>query len=50
MKPGEGVGGILPGNRLMGMCLWMGSHFHGWIDYIGVADFFFGVSCTNERC
>ena len=19
--------------RLMGMCSWMGSHFHGWIDY-----------------
>ena len=23
--------------RLMGMCLWMGSHFHDWIDYNGVA-------------
>ena len=22
---------------LMGMCRWMGSHFHGWIDYNGVA-------------
>ena len=21
----------------MGMCQWMGSHFHGWIDYNGVA-------------
>ena len=24
-------------NRLMGMCRWMGSHFHDWIDYNGVA-------------
>ena len=24
-------------NRLMGMCHWMGSHFHDWIDYNGVA-------------
>ena len=23
--------------RLMGMCRWMGSHFHDWIDYNGVA-------------
>ena len=23
--------------RLMRMCRWMGSHFHDWIDYIGVA-------------
>ena len=23
-------------NRLMWMCSWMGSHFHGWIDYNGV--------------
>ena len=23
--------------RLIGMCRWMGSHFHGWIDYNGVA-------------
>ena len=30
-------GGALPSNRLMGMCLWMGLHFHGWIDYDGVA-------------
>ena len=32
-----GGGGILPSNRLMGMCRWMGSHFHSWIDYNGVA-------------
>ena len=30
-------GGALPSNRLMGMCRWMGSHFHYWIDYNGVA-------------
>ena len=28
---------ILPYNRLMGMCCWMGSHFHDWIDDNGVA-------------
>ena len=27
--------GILPSNGLMEMCCWMGSHFHGWIDYKG---------------
>ena len=35
-EPG-GVGGVLPDKRLMGMCCWMGSHFHDWIDYNGVA-------------
>ena len=30
-------GGALPSSRLMGMCRWMGSHFHDWIDYNGVA-------------
>ena len=30
--------------RLMGMCRLMGSHFHDWIDYNGVAHFrIFGV-------
>ena len=29
--------GALPYKRLMGMCHWMGSHFHDWIDYNGVA-------------
>ena len=29
--------GVLPDKRLMGMCHWMGSHFHDWIDYNGVA-------------
>ena len=34
----EGGGGmVLPSNRLMGMCSWMGSHFHDWVDYNGVA-------------
>ena len=36
LLPGGG-GGELPSNRLMGMCRWMGSHFHDWIDYNGVA-------------
>ena len=30
-------GGVLHYKRLMGMCRWMGSHFHDWIDYNGVA-------------
>ena len=33
-----GAGGrVLPYKRLMGLCRWMGSHFHHWIDYNGVA-------------
>ena len=28
---------VLPYKRLMGMCSWMGSHFHDWIDYHRVA-------------
>ena len=32
-----GVGGKLPYKRLLGMCRWMGSHFHDWTDYNGVA-------------
>ena len=27
-----GGGGVLPYERLMGMCRWMGSHVHDWID------------------
>ena len=27
-----GGGGVLPYKRLMGMCRWIGSHFHDWID------------------
>ena len=34
---GGGGGGLLPDKRLMRMCRWMGSHFHDWIDYNGVA-------------
>ena len=34
--PPPGGGGILPSKRLLGMCRWMGSHFHNWIDYNGV--------------
>ena len=30
-------GVVLPYKRLKGMCRWMGSHFHDWIDYNGVA-------------
>ena len=33
---GGGVVGVLPSKRLMGLCRWMGSHFHNWIDYNGV--------------
>ena len=36
-RPNWGGGGVLPYKRLMGMCCWMGSHFHNWIDYNGVA-------------
>ena len=32
ISPG-GEGGLLRYKRLMGMCRWMGSHFHDWIDY-----------------
>ena len=27
--------GDCPRSRLMGMCCWIGSHFHDWIDYNG---------------
>ena len=29
-------GGVLLSKRLLGMCRWMKSHFHNWIDYNGV--------------
>ena len=29
--------GLLPSKRLIGLCRMMGSHFHDWIDYNGVA-------------
>ena len=32
-----GGGGVLPCKRLIGMCGLMGSHFHDWSDYNGVA-------------
>ena len=41
-----GGGGVLPSSRVMGMCRWMGSHFHDWIDYYGVAFF---VRVTRMR-
>ena len=39
LSPGGGgwMGGwVLPSKRLLGMCRWMGSHFHNWTDYNGV--------------
>ena len=33
----EPQGGALPSNKLMGMCCWVGSHFHDRIDYNRVA-------------
>ena len=36
IEPGGRGGGLLPSSRLMGMCCWMGSYFHDWIDYYGV--------------
>ena len=42
-------GGVLPYKRLIGMCRWMGSHFHDWSDYNGVANFrIFGVSRDSK--
>ena len=29
-------GGVPPYKRLIGMCRWMGSHFHDWIDHNGI--------------
>ena len=29
--------GVLLSKRLLGMCCWMGSHFHNWTDYNGVS-------------
>ena len=37
LYPRGGGGGVLPSHGLMGMCRWMGWHFHDWIDYSGVA-------------
>ena len=38
-SPVGGGGGVLPSKRLLGMCRWMGSHFHSWTDYNGVTFF-----------
>ena len=27
-------GGVLPSKRLVGMCRWMGSHFHNWVKWV----------------
>ena len=43
--PGGWGGGVLPYKRLMGMCCWMGSHFHNWIDYNEVA---FSIELLKE--
>ena len=45
-KPG---GGVFPYKRLLGMCRWMGSHFHDWSDHNGVANFqILGVSRDSK--
>ena len=36
-SPWGGGGGVLPYKSLTGICRWMGSHFHDWTDYNGVA-------------
>ena len=36
MQLSQDGGGVLPNKRLLGMCCWMGSHFHNWTDYNGV--------------
>ena len=30
-------GGVLPRKTLLGMCHWMWSRFHSWVDYIWVS-------------
>ena len=37
MTPGGGGGAALTSNGLLGMCRWMGSHFHDSTEYNGVA-------------
>ena len=44
------LGGVLsPGGLmgLMGMCCWMGTHFHDWIGYNGVA---FSIELLEWGC
>ena len=36
-KPEGGGGELLPCKRLVVMCRWLGSRFHDWIDYNGLA-------------
>ena len=47
--PGAGRGGVwvLPFKSLIGMCHWMGSHFHDWIDYNGLA---FSIDLLEWGC
>ena len=45
--PGAGRGGVLPFKRQIGMCHWMGSHFHDWIDYNGLA---FSIDLLEWGC
>ena len=49
LELGPGGWGVLPYNRLMGMCGWMGSHFHDWIDYKGVAHFLIFRGTVDEK-
>ena len=39
-------GGYFLAKRVMGMCCWMGSHFHNWIDYNGVTFLVQLLECT----
>ena len=43
----RGGGRVLPYKRRIGMCRWMGSHFHDWIDYNGVA---FSIDLLEWGC
>ena len=44
------VEGVLPYKRLMGMCRWMGSHFHDWVDYNEVAFLTKLLPCEQTLC
>ena len=44
MEPGGGGG--LSYKRLLGICRWMGSHFHDWSDYNGVA---FSIELLDKK-
>ena len=39
LSGGGGGRGVLPYKWLMGMCHWLGLHFHHWIDFNGVTYF-----------